>query len=83
MILIEDDMATLRWNLNKTLFFCSGLGAGVAYLISNFGYSENYSQLAGDAHYSICPIFGFCSFSRSWRFCNQLSVAIFLGIRPG
>merc|ERR1712113_1220127 len=23
-----------------------GLGAGVAYLISNFGYSENYSQLA-------------------------------------
>ena len=61
---------------------CSGLGAGVAYLISNFGYSENYSQLAGDAHYSICPIFGFCSFSRSKRFCN-LSVAIFFGIRLG
>ena len=27
---------------------CSGLGAGVAYLIANFGSSENYSQLAGD-----------------------------------
>ena len=54
MILIEDDMATLRWNLNKTLFFCSGLGAGVAYLISNFGYSENYSQLAGDVGFSTC-----------------------------
>lgn len=27
---------------------CSGLGAGVAYLIANFGSSENYSQLAGE-----------------------------------
>ena len=27
---------------------CSGLGAGVAFLIANFGHSETYSQLAGD-----------------------------------